>query len=76
MSRSKELLKLLKISKSVSRALGEGRPVVSLESTIISHGMPYPHNVNCALEVENILKAKGVEPATIALIRGKIHIGL
>lgn len=57
MSISKELLK---ISPLVSKALKERRPVVSLESTIISHGMPYPHNVQCAIEVENILRSKGV----------------
>ena len=67
---------LVKISPKVYRALKEHRPVVSLESTIISHGMPYPYNKQCALEVEQILREKGVEPATIAIMNKKICIGL
>jgi len=67
---------LLKISSLVKRAIQEQRPVVSLESTIISHGMPYPNNKKCAIEVEDILRERGVEPATIAIMHGRIHIGL
>lgn len=67
---------VIKISPLVARALRENRPVVSLESTIISHGMPYPDNKRCALEVEQILRERGVEPATIAIMNHKICIGL
>ncbi|KAJ2837513.1 hypothetical protein FBU31_001125, partial [Coemansia sp. 'formosensis'] len=57
-------------------ALANGGPVVALESTIISHGMPYPQNVETARQVEQIVKENGATPATIALIDGKIHVGL
>jgi pseudouridylate synthase len=57
-------------------AVGEGRPVVALESTIISHGMPYPHNVEMAAEVEGIVRRHGAVPATIAVIDGICRIGL
>jgi pseudouridylate synthase len=56
--------------------LDNGQPVISLESTIISHGMPYPDNVETALKLEEIAYSKGVIPATIAIIDGIIHIGL
>ena len=52
------------------------RPVVALESTIISHGMPYPDNLKCALDVEQQCRNAGAIPATIAILNGKIHIGL
>lgn len=68
--------KYLEISNIVKKALEEGKPVVALESTIISHGMPYPKNVETALQVEKIIKAKGALPATIAIIQGKIKVGL
>ncbi|GAU77991.1 pseudouridine-5'-phosphate glycosidase [Fusibacter sp. 3D3] len=64
------------IHPEVARALSEGKPVVALESTIISHGMPYPQNVETAREVENIIRAKGVVPATIAILKGRIKVGL
>lgn len=64
------------ISEDVRLALKEKRPVVALESTIISHGMPYPENVKTALEVESILKKEGVTPATIAIIEGNLRVGL
>jgi len=62
--------------EEVKEALEEGRPVVALESTIIAHGMPYPENLEVAREVENIIREYGVVPATIAMIKGKIKIGL
>ena len=68
--------KYLDISPEVSAALAEGRPVVALESTIISHGMPYPQNVKTALEVEQIIRDNGAVPATIAIIGGRLKAGL
>ena len=69
-------MKYLKISKKVKKALLEGSPVIALESTIISHGMPYPQNVQTALECERIARENGAEPATIAIISGKLCAGL
>ena len=66
----------LDIEPSVKKALEEGRAVVALESTIISHGMPYPQNVETAKALENIVLENGATPATIAIIDGKIKIGL
>lgn len=63
-------------SEEVQQAKEKGLPVVALESTIISHGMPYPQNVQTAREVEQIIRDNGAVPATIALIDGKIKIGL
>ena len=68
--------KYLEISPEVNQALREGRPVVALESTIISHGMPYPQNVETALNVERIVRENGAVPATIAIIGGKLKAGL
>lgn len=68
--------KYLEISPEVALALKEGRPVVALESTIISHGMPYPENVKTALAVEKIIRDNGATPATIAIIGGKLKAGL
>ena len=68
--------KYLDISPEVSRALDEGRPVVALESTIISHGMPYPRNVETALMVEQTIRDNGAVPATIAVIGGRLKAGL
>jgi len=64
------------IHPEVKSALTEARPVVALESTIISHGMPYPQNVETALEVEKIVRKNGATPATIAIINGKCYAGL
>ena len=64
------------IKPEVEKALEEGTPVVALESTIISHGMPYPKNVETALAVEDVIRKHGVVPATIAIIGGRIKIGL
>ena len=68
--------KYLDIAPEVAEALREGRPVVALESTIISHGMPYPQNVETALNVEKILRENGAVPATIAIIGGRLKAGL
>lgn len=64
------------IKPEVEKALDEGTPVVALESTIISHGMPYPKNVETAIAVEEIIRKNGGVPATIAIIGGRIKIGL
>ncbi|TAG25639.1 MAG: pseudouridine-5'-phosphate glycosidase [Burkholderiales bacterium] len=66
----------LNIHPEVAQALAEGRAIVALESTIIAHGMPYPQNVATALEVEAVIRAHGAIPATIAVLEGKICIGL
>ena len=68
--------KYLDIAPEVAQALAEGRPVVALESTIISHGMPYPQNVQTALAVEKIVRESGAVPATIAIIGGRLKAGL
>lgn len=70
------LEKYLDINPEVKKALDEGRPVVALESTIISHGMPYPRNVETALNVEKIIRDNGAIPATIAILGGKLKVGL
>lgn len=70
------LEKYIEIAPEVKNALENNEPVVALESTIISHGMPYPENVKTAIEVEDIIKDLGVTPATIGIIQGKIKIGL
>ncbi|HQU60958.1 MAG TPA: pseudouridine-5'-phosphate glycosidase [Saprospiraceae bacterium] len=66
----------LDLSPEVRAARKEGRPIVALESTIISHGMPYPKNVETALEVEREVKAHGAVPATIAILGGRLKAGL
>ena len=65
----------LGLSKEVKEALEAGKPVVALESTIISHGMPYPQNVQTALRVEQTIRENGATPATIAIIGGKLKAG-
>lgn len=70
------LEKFLVVSEEVKNAINEGKPVVALESTIISHGMPYPKNVETALEVEKIVRDNGAVPATIAIIKGKLTVGI
>ena len=67
---------LLTILPEVAQALAAGKPVVALESTIISHGMPYPKNVATALAVEAIVRENGAVPATIAIMDGKFCVGL
>jgi pseudouridine-5'-phosphate glycosidase len=66
----------LSFSPEVANARTTGKPIVALESTIISHGMPYPQNVHTAVEVEQIIRDAGAIPATIAIMNGKICIGL
>ena len=66
----------IELSQEVQQAKDEGKAIVALESTIISHGMPYPQNVKMAREVEQIVRDNGAVPATIAIIDGKIKIGL
>ena len=70
------LAKYLDIAPEVKTALENGKPVVALESTIISHGMPYPQNVNTARNVEKLIRNEGAVPATIAIIGGKFKVGL
>lgn len=66
----------LEIHPDVQSALAKGKPVVALESTIISHGMPYPQNLETAIQVEEIIQDNGAVPATIAIFNGKCHAGL
>lgn len=66
----------LDVKPEVAEAIKEGRPVVALESTIISHGMPYPENVECARKCEQIIRENGAVPATIAIIGGRLKAGL
>lgn len=70
------LSKYIKISKEVQNALDNNLPIVALESTIISHGMPYPENKETALMCEKIIKDEGAIPATIAIINGQMIVGL
>lgn len=70
------MIKYLQINPLVKEALKNNQPVVALESTIISHGMPYPENVQTALKCEEIIRKKGAIPATIALLKGKLIVGL
>ncbi|CAH0120097.1 MULTISPECIES: pseudouridine-5'-phosphate glycosidase [unclassified Paenibacillus] len=69
-------MSFLKINEEVQQALAASKPIVALESTIISHGMPYPDNVKMALDVEELIREQGAVPATIAIMDGKICIGL
>ena len=66
----------MKISERVKKALAENKPVIGLETTIISHGMPYPKNVECALAVEKTIEENGAVPATIGIIEGEPIIGM
>ena len=66
----------LDLSPEVREALENNRPIVALESTIISHGMPYPKNVQTAVAVENAIRQNGAVPATIAIIKGRLKVGL
>lgn len=67
---------LIQLSPEVAAARAEGRPVVALESTIIAHGMPWPQNLDTAREVEDLIRAEGAVPATIAVMAGRIRVGL
>ena len=66
----------MKISQEIQEAIKQGKPVVALESTIISHGMPYPKNVECALMVEDTIRKNGAIPATIGIIDGEPIVGM
>ena len=66
----------LEIAPDVRAALAAGDPVVALESTIIAHGMPYPDNLEVAIEVERIIRVEGAVPATIAVLEGRPHVGI
>jgi len=68
--------KYLEFSTEVKKAINENLPIVALESTIISHGMPYPENVKTALECEKIVRDNGSIPATVAILNGKLKVGL
>ena len=66
----------LDINPEVAAAIAAGKPVVALESTIISHGMPYPQNVETALKVEQIIRDNGAIPATISILKGRLKVGM
>ncbi len=72
----KNFMKYLEVSQEVKEALENNKPVVALESTIISHGMPYPQNCETALKVEKVIRDNGAIPATIAILNGKLKVGL
>jgi len=67
---------LIQLSPEVAAARAAGKPIVALESTIIAHGMPWPQNLETAREVEDVVRAEGAVPATIAVIDGRIRVGL
>lgn len=67
---------MIEIAPRVARVLAGGGPVVALETTIVTHGMPFPQNVETALDVEALVRASGAEPATIAVVDGRIRVGL
>lgn len=69
-------MEVLRIRSEVERALGVGAPVVALESTVICHGLPYPENLETALAVEEAVREEGAVPATIAVLRGQVTVGL
>lgn len=66
----------LSITPEIEKAIAEGKPIVALESTILSHGMPYPENIEFAHKVEDIIRSEGAIPATLAIIGGKLKVGL
>lgn len=66
----------LDIHPEVAAALSQGQPVVALESTIISHGMPYPHNIETAMKVQQMVRDNGAVPATIAILAGRLKVGM
>jgi pseudouridine-5'-phosphate glycosidase len=73
---TKKLPKNFRLSIQVARALETGQPVIALESAVISHGLPYPQNLETAQDMEQIIKSGGVVPATVAILKGEICIGL
>lgn len=71
-----DLSKYLCVSEEVAEAISSGTPVVALESTIISHGMPYPQNLECAKNISQIIRSHGCTPALVAVDQGKLHVGV
>ncbi len=69
-------MKYLEVSGEVKNALDSGVPVVALESTIISHGMPYPQNIECAINLAGVIRSAGCVPALVAVDGGKLHVGV
>ena len=67
---------LILLSDEVKLALSKGKPIVALESTIISHGMPYPENVRTARKLGDIIRDEGCVPAVVAVADGKLHVGI
>jgi pseudouridine-5'-phosphate glycosidase len=67
---------MIEVAPRIARTLAAGGAVVALETTIVTHGMPFPQNVETALEVEALVRASGAEPATIAIVDGRIRVGL
>ena len=63
-------------SKEIKEAMKKGIPIVALESSIISHGMPYPHSLEMAKEIEDLIRSHGARPATLAILDGRINVGL
>ena len=70
------MTELIALSTGVDAALAENQPVVALESTLITHGLPFPENLSCARDAQDQIRAQGATPATIAVIDGQIRIGL
>jgi len=70
------MIEYLRISDEVQTALAEGKPVVALETTLIAFGLPHPHNLQTAIDMQNIIRREGAVPATIGLMDGRIHVGL
>ncbi|HOV53654.1 MAG TPA: pseudouridine-5'-phosphate glycosidase, partial [Fervidobacterium sp.] len=66
----------IELSNEVRSALEERKPIIALESTVIAHGLPYPHNIETAKMMEDIARGNGVVPATIGVVRGKIIVGM
>ena len=71
-----DVKKYLEVTPEIAEAVAAGKPVVALESTILSHGMPFPQNVEFAHKVEEIVRSEGAIPATTAIIGGKLKVGL
>ena len=68
--------KYLDVLPEIQQALDENKPVVALESTILSHGMPYPENLDFAHRVEDVIRSLGAVPATCAIVKGRLKVGL
>ena len=68
--------KYLDVLPEIQQALDENKPVVALESTILSHGMPYPENLDFAHRVEEVIRSLGAIPATCAIVKGRLKVGL